>query len=149
MKCADTLVITVAPRVIAIAAFSGTHLEYAQARTLRTDYESARRSTSRFVSWAVAAFAPRHIVLELPAARHGQRRADLQTVVRRRLAFSGATRTYVAPTAVARLLGADRETRAELHQFGRALWPAIRAPAALEAAALGFHVQLAAAMSEQ
>jgi hypothetical protein len=144
MSCTNLLVITIERRCISVAAFTDLRLEYLQTRQLSSDFDLARVTAKRFVSWAIAALQPERLLLELPGPHEGRRRADLRDAIKFRLSAHTGPRTWVAPDLASRSLGIARPlSRSELQAVARSLWPGqAREDSALLAAATGLSEQM-------
>jgi hypothetical protein len=152
MNCIDLLAIRVERRRVAIAAFSGTRLDYVQVRELPSDRFLAARSARRFVGWVTEVFAPGVVVLEEQPMNTGPARADLYGVVVRQLRSSFSTRVHVYPAEIREYLGVPGpRSRTELREIGHRIWPELSNrlvnSAAYDAAALGLHLQMTSLFS--
>ena len=144
MSCTQLLVIAVERQSISIAAFTGLRLDYVQTRQLFSDFNVARTTAKRFVSWAIAALQPERLLLELPGPRAGRRREALRDAIKYRLASHKGARIWVESGLANRYLGVSRPLeRKELVEVARSLWPERqKEEAALIAAATGLTQQM-------
>jgi hypothetical protein len=142
----DILAIHVERRSVAIAAFSGLNLDFADVRELAADTTKAALSTRRYLHWAIETFKPGSIAVERPHGRSGKRRDALTSLAYASTFGQPISRVLIRPSVVREAMGnPPLRSRRELHQVGSSLWPRLpgtRHPSAYDAALLGLHFQM-------
>lgn len=153
MNQIDLLAIRIERRRIAVAAFSGLRLDYAQVRELSSFEERATRSAREFTAWVAETLEPRFVAIEKVDAPDEARRSHLAFAVTRTIRFLPLAHTSVPAADVLDSLGAPPiPTKGRLRVIGALLWPELAGrvhPAALDAAALGLHLQMTALLHDQ
>lgn len=148
----DVLTIRIERRRIAIAAFSGLKLDFAQVRELSSFDERAAKSAREFTAWAAETLRPKFVAVEAVRAEEETRRSHLACAVSRTLRFLPVAQTSVPAADVLASWGTPPiQTKMQLRVIGALLWPELAGrthPAALDSAALGLHLQMKALMHD-
>ena len=138
--------IRVERRTIALAVFSGFHLEHADARQLSSVQDKAVASAVGFVSWTLERFPVESAVFEeIPCAEEIQRRVLHEAICE--IVRNGMMSVWEIPRAA--MYGAygcpPVKSRHELRQIATAVWPVLAGTHARlfiqDASVLGLHVQ--------
>lgn len=142
----DILAIHVERRSVAIAAFSGTNLVFADVRELAADATKASLSARKYLRWAIETFKPASIAVERPQGRSGKRRDDLTSLAYASALGQPISRVLIRPSVVRHAMGhPPLRSRREAHQIASSLWPRLpgtRHTSAYDAALLGLHFQM-------
>ena len=141
-----SLAIKVERRTLAVALFSGRHLEYTQRREISSNGDKAEASAVGFVGWAISNFAVESAAVEgLPSDRP-TRQASLTQAVIGVLRERGIPVWEVGKQQLFESFGVPPlRTRGELREVIRSIWPILPGQsteaATLDATALGLYVQ--------
>jgi hypothetical protein len=153
MSNADLLTITVERRRVAIAVFSGLHLDYHQVRELSAGEDKAARTTQAFVTWATNQFRPARIAIQTPPPLSAHRRLTLHAIVRGTLVSHLSPRTELDPATLREYLAAPPlRTKTQLRRVAPRLWPKLRRgsqPSVCDAALIGLHLQMLDLLSDK
>jgi len=152
MSYADLLTISVERRRVAIAVFSGLHLDYHQARELSAGEDEASRTTQAFVTWATDQFRPARVALQAPPSLSAHRRLTLHAIVRGTLASHPTPRTELDPATLRQYLATPPlRTKTQLRRIAPRLWPELRRgsqPSVCDAVLMGLHLQMLDLLSD-
>lgn len=142
----DILAVRIERRRIALAAFRGLKLDFADVRELSDNALDAAASTREYLVWAIEMFKPTAAAVERPTIRLDTRREYLANVAFAVLAGRPVSRVLIRPATVREAMGEPPlRSRREVLQVATALWPRLpgtRNLAAYDAALLGLHFQM-------
>ncbi len=139
--------IRITRRVVSIAVFDGTHLEYVKARHLASDYEQAEQTVLGFLDWVISNFNMTTIAMEDENIDEAHRTYRLIKAVTDKLREDGVSIWKVLNGELFMAFGhPPLESRFQMRQVAVQLWPTLDSAEepdiTLDVVALGFHVQV-------
>lgn len=142
----DPLVsITVSRRSISVAVFRGRTIEYTDVINLPDSVQKGCDAATRFLRWIIEDFAPTIVALGDLHADEGRRVQLLNQTVEDVISSAQIPAWRVATDQLLESYGVPRlESKIKLREIAQSFWPQLSdaGEKTLEAAALGFYVQV-------
>lgn len=137
--------IAVSRRSVSAAVFRGRTIEYTNVINLPNSLEKACDAATRFVRWMIEDFAPTIVAVGDLHADDGRRAQLLDQTVEEVLATAQIPVWRVTTHQLLHSYGVPRlANKIKLREVAQSFWPQLSdaSEKTLEAAALGFHVQI-------
>jgi hypothetical protein len=142
----NVLAVWVESRRVAIAAFAGLKLEFADVRELPAEASAAAASAKQYLTWATELLKPAAVALQTAPVRSGSQRQHVADAATKTFSGTPILRLFISSAAVYEGMGEPALSgRGEARRVAATLWPRLpgtRHPSAYEAALLGLHVQM-------